>query len=162
MEKDKLRKIARLAQLGEGGEREAARYVLEQQGTTAEAVLSDTSQDEVFVTIGFKNLQERRIIIQNYCRLFNVNEISYWKGSRNITVCIPTDKATEFKESCEALKTHWRRELSVFLDAFIQKNCLFSDLPHTGPSGLSMEEIEEIVSMARAMKQLHLGKLLEA
>lgn len=162
MDKNKLRKVARLAELGEGGEREAARYVLEQQGTTAKAVLSDTSEDEVFVTVGFKTRQERRIIKQNYCRLFNVNEIHYWNSPKNVTFCIPTDKAREFTESCEALKAHWRRELSVFLDAFIQKNRLFSDIPHTGPSGLSMEEIEEIVSMARAMKQLHLGKLLEA
>lgn len=162
MDKDKLRKVARLAELGEGGEREAARYVLEQQGTTAKAVLSDTSEDEVFVTVGFKTRQERRIIKQNYCRLFNVNEIHYWNSPKSVTFCIPTDKAREFTESCEALKAHWRRELSVFLDAFIQKNSLFSDIPHTGPSGLSMEEIEEIVSMARAMKQLHLGKLLEA
>lgn len=162
MNKDTLRKVARLAEFGEGGEREAARYVLEQQGTTAKAVLSDTSEDEVFVTVGFKTKQERRIIKQNYSRLFNVDEIHYWKGSKSVTFCISTDKAKEFTESCEALKAHWRRELSVFLDAFIQRNRLFSDLPAKGPSGLSMEEIEEIVSMARAMKQLHLGKLLEA
>lgn len=162
MDKEKLRKVARLAEFGAPGEREAAIYVLEQQGTTAKAVLADTSEDEVFVTIGFKSKQEKQIIVQNYCRMFNVDEIHYWKGRRNVTVCIPTDKAKEFRETCERLKKHWRRELSVFLDAFIQKNRLFSDLPRKGPSGLSPEEVEEIVSMARAMKQIHLGKLLEA
>lgn len=162
MDKEKLRKIAKLAEFGVGGERDAARFILEEQGTTAKEVLSEENNDEVFVTIGFKTKSERRIIIQNYSRMFNVDVVHSWKGHRSITVGVPPDKKTEFVDTCEVMKKQWRMELKTLEDAFIQRNRLFSNLPSTGESGLTEEEVLEIMRMARAMKQVHLGKYLEA
>jgi hypothetical protein len=162
MDKEKLRKVAKLAEFGIGGERDAANFILKEQGTTAKEVLSEKDEEEIFVTIGFKTRSEKQIIVQNYCRLFNVDVVHSWRGHRNITVGLPPDKAKEFVDTCELLKKRWRKELKTLEDAFIQKNGLFSDLPGTGESGLSPEEVLEIMRMARAMRQIHLGKCLEA
>jgi hypothetical protein len=163
MDRKKLKLVARLAEFGEAGEREAAKYILAEHGVTARELLgeSESEKDEIFVEIPFKTKEERRIIIQNYSRIMNVDVVESWKRPRSITFGVPSDLSADFRETCEILKKQWRRDLEVLLSAFIQKNQLFSDLPTINESGLSPEEIHEILSIARALQQVHLGKLLE-
>ena len=164
MDRKKLKLVARLAEFGEAGEREAAQYILYENGVTAKELLEESVDDDdmVFVEIPYKTVEERNIIIQNYSRILNTDEVYSWKNRRSITFECPASKAEELRETSERLKIQWREDLKAFYLAFIQKNRLFSDLPCTGPSGLSPEQVDEILRMAKALKQVHLGKLLEA
>lgn len=158
MDKEKLKKIARLAMFGVAGEKEAAKCILREHGMTANDLLSEDEGGKLIrVSIGYGTKEERVLIVQNYCRTFNVDEIHYWKGRRNITVEISEEYARPFVESCERLKLAWRKQVGLLLDGFIQKNRLFSNLPAVdGHCGLSPEEIREIMAMADAIKAVSL------
>lgn len=162
MERKKLILVARLAEFGEPGEREAAQYILGEHGVTARELLEDVESpdDNVYVEIPYKTVEERTIIVQNYCRLFNVDEVTSWQRGRSRTFEVPANKAAEFRESCDRLKKQWRKDLKTLLDAFIQKNRIFSDLPATGPSGLSPEDVYEIMRVANALKRANLNEKL--
>lgn len=157
MNKDKLLKVARLAVDGELGEREAARLILEREGTTADKVLEDLSI--VTVEFTFKTKQEQRIIFQNFYRLTNSSDVYYCPvNPRKSAVQIRADLADEFIRTNKTLVSLWRKQLENLLTAFITRHELHSDTPVSDGQKLTDDEIAEIMGMAANIRQATLGK----
>jgi hypothetical protein len=161
MDKPVLRKVALLAKHGDPGERDAAKFILEKQGTTAEEVLSETEDETEIVDVTFKNSMERELVAQVFFKITNAADFEYYRyGSRRIGAVLPTSKASRFKEDVKTVLGLWRKELKKFRIAFIAANQLWSDRPGVA-SPLSQKEIAEIMAMAASIKTTALGPLLE-
>lgn len=160
MNPKKLKYVARLARNSTTeGERQAALYILETNGVKLDDIEED---EEIEVEFTFKTSLEKQLIAQVYCRIMNSNVMnSYRLNGRKCSVYLPKDKVNTFKDDVSTILSLWRRELQIFLSAFIQKNQLFSDLPPDDDSEISWDEIEQIMMMAKSIKQATLGRLLQ-
>lgn len=161
MKIDTLRKVAMLAVNGEPGERDAAESILKSNGVTAEQILAD-SEPNVPVEVTFKNKQERTLITQLYCKYMNESEIEYYRiKNRRIRFYLPKPKVDIFLRDLETILKSYRKEIDTFLCAFIQANRLFPDLEDDNSEiSLTTDEIENIINMARGIRKVVLGPLL--
>lgn len=159
MKNEKLKLIARLARRGEEGERDVARRILELSGISVDDI---PEEDEVEVEFTYKTSLEKQLIVQYYCKLMNCNRMNGFRiGSRRGSVYLPVDKVDRFRQDISTILSLWRKELKRFLEAFIAANHLYSDIPTESEAELSMEEMEELVAMARSIKRATLGRLLQ-
>ena len=157
MKKEKLRLVAILAREGTEGERQAALSILDSLGISMEDIEIENDED---VILTYKTSNEKRLIIQLYCKTMNVNSITYIRlGNRKFSIKIPKTKVKRFKEDTKTILSSWRKELKTLESAFIQANRLFSDIPSGCSSSLSEQEIEDILSMSKNIKNVTLGKL---
>jgi len=166
VDKKTLLKIARLAIWGSTqGERDAAKRILDKNGVTATDLLKQEEEETPqCVSIAYKTVAEKTIILQNWFRLTNKNSVEYWKMSgRRMDILIAPSLADEFVRTSKALIRDWRQKLKKILEAFIQKNGLYSDSPITAESvtaTLSESEILEILALSRALDRVYLGREL--
>lgn len=161
MKPEKMKLVAQMARYGTDEERDVAKNILEIAGISLDDI---EAEEEIEVEYTFKTSLERQLIVQVYCKLMDKNSMSSLRlGNRKGSVCLPKEKATQFRQDVSTILSLWRKELKRFHDGFIQANRLFSDTPgdDESESPLSIEEIEEIMDMARSIKRATLGRLLK-
>lgn len=159
MKTEKLKLVARLARQGEEHEREVALSILEMAGISLDDIPAD---EEIEIEFTYKTALEKQLIVQTYCKLMNCNVMNAFRiGKRRGSVYLPKDKSDRFRQDVSTILSLWRKELKRFHEAFIQANRLFSDLPSDSDFEISMDEVEEIMSMAKAIKKATLGRLLQ-
>ena len=154
---ERLKKIAALAERGIGGEKENAKRILarmmEKYGITSED-LGEGREVKKHV-FKYKSKWEKEILFQCYCRASGKNTSSYWQMGRGIVVF-----KLDFFQFLEldALYNYFvpllKREMKLFLIAFIHKHDLYSNEVSEGGGGskLSHEEIVQLAAMMSSMK----------
>lgn len=94
----------------------------------------------------------------------NKNGISYTQVRNTTIVDIEMTKIEEIeiRRLWEIYKRQYRKELKLFLDAFIAKHNIFSDDATNGEEGgkLTQEEINKIIDMMRSMDEVPIYKAL--
>jgi len=155
LNESKIRRIAELAQRGAPGERENAQELLRKAGVTAEQMLNTLSVEILPFT--YRNKDEFDIIIQTICHVLdstNITIIRYPRKGRKIGIEIPTNRLSECERAIKTFIGLYRRELKVFINAFIAKNQLFpTKAEESSCQSLSEEEIKEIIEMAHGIKK---------
>jgi hypothetical protein len=158
MNAEKLKLVARLARQGEPGERDVALRILGIAGVSLEDI---PQEEEVEVEFIYKTALEKQLIVQTYCKLTNSNVMNGFRiSSKRGSVFLPADMVDRFRQDVSTILSLWRKELKRFFEAFIQANRLFSDLPSDSDFKISIEELQEIMVMARSIKRATLGRLL--
>jgi hypothetical protein len=155
---EKLKLVARLARQGESGERDVALRILGIAGVSLEDI---PQEEEVEVEFTHKTALEKQLIVQTYCKLTNSKVMNGFKiSAKRGSVLLPVDLADRFRQDVFTILSLWRKELKRFFEAFIQANRLFSGLPSDSDFKISIEELQEIMVMARSIKRATLGRLL--
>lgn len=161
MKPEKMKLIAQMARYGTEEERDVAKNILSMAGISLDDI---EMEEEIEVEYTFKTSMEKQLIVQVYCKLMDKSSMSNFRiSNRKGSVCIPKEKANQFRQNVSTILSLWRKELKRFHEAFIQANRLFSETPgdDESESSMTLEEIEEIMSMAKSIKRATLGRLLK-
>lgn len=159
--RDKLRKVLALAQSGQAGERIAAQAILDKLLLVNGLTLADIQDDKVEKTwfkIG-REPEMKSLINQIYCQVTNKNEIKYFEYKNEIAYEVTKVQAAEIRELYSVYSPALRKELGkareLALDAFIQKNKIFSDATDDSePRELSTDELQRILAVAAYASQM--------
>lgn len=166
MNKDKLRKVARLALEGVGGEKEAAKAILRKFKLTPEDILSQEKNEKVRISQTYKDSSEFEILKQLYSKITNTNTMTIWRiNARRFEVELYPEQARKYQQYQKTILSLYRKEHKKFINAFIQANELFSDKgpdekPRKKESEISREEILDMLKMAANIKNIVFGDLL--
>lgn len=170
MDNEKIKKIINLAMHGEEGERKNAQYILKNIGIKPEdyfKILSSTpseNNENLKVTVSYKDKDESTIIKQLYFRITNISTISYLQiNPRKIEIPFKnSSQAKKFKTNVKTILPLYRKEKKRFLHAFIQANNLYGfDETDTNENQNTIDEIMEIINMAKNIKTAVFDNLLE-
>jgi hypothetical protein len=158
LSKQTINKVLRLAKYGTtDGERDAARTILVSQGIDPDKELED---DFVWSKISVKTASERNIVFQLVFRLTNSMKITCTKKPRSLQIKIPAHLEKQLIRDAKTILPLWRKEIKKFESAFILKNDLFGQTNEPPKkSGLSDEEIFEIIEMAQSIQKANLVHL---
>jgi hypothetical protein len=160
LSKSTINKVLRLAQYGAtDGEKDAARTVLVTNGIDPDQQIEE---EAVYTKVNYKTAFERDIIWQIVSRLTNTSSIYATKMNRHTSIRIPAHLEKRLHQDVKTIIPLWRKELKKFLQAFVIKNELYStgDEPeHENKSGLSQDEIQDIIEMARSITKANLCHL---
>jgi hypothetical protein len=142
-----LIKVAHLAVSGEGGEQEAALQILAAQGEDAKELLED--EKLVWSTISYRDKRERTLAFQCFFRVTGETEVSYIRRQgRKVDIEILEHQKPAFEALVSKILKSWRKELDLFMTAFVERNSLFSANAPEGKCKLSQEDIDKIIAMA--------------
>jgi len=151
-------KLKALSERGVGGERENAIDKLDRLMQRHKITFDDLETETRHLrTFRFRNRYDRDILIQIMFKVLNVRSmrISHDRGTRGMRKIQVTD--AEYLEITAMHEFYWKafkREMKIFVDAFIQKNRLFPDSAGPGKdiSELSPREWDRLVKMSGMME----------
>ncbi len=156
--KDQLKKIAALAERGEGGEQISAKIMLDKlllkYNLTIDN-LRDNAKTECYIS--YKNKWERSLITQIYCKITNKSTISYNQSkSQRMTWKVDLTKleAAEFYMMYNIYTKAYAKELKNLQHAFISKHELYSTNSEGKECTLTKEDIEKIMRMRNSMNDV--------
>lgn len=173
---EKLRKIARLAEMGYKGEAANARRVLEarlkEYGLTIEDVLTDRKTPREFK---YSNKREFRLFLNVIASHFGSKseefKTAYFcKSTKKIVVELTDIDFADFAPEWEYYRANFARELrkteEAFIVAFVNKFDLFDKTPKEGENGkeLNKDDLERIrrsLGLMRSIEADPYRKLLE-
>ena len=135
-----LQKIQALAERGVGGESVSAEKKLKQL-MQKYGVSDDDLADEITIQQDYKyrSTEEERLLVQIACKVVNVRSGIFYRCRSPITNRILSSilviEATrgqhiEIEFLYDFYKEEWKKEKELFLQAFITKNELYSNLPN--------------------------------
>jgi hypothetical protein len=163
--KQKLKKIATLAQRGVGGEKENAKRLLQQWLDKYHLTLDDIAEkppqeSEQLYWFGFSSLAERDVLFACYCRALNTSDIHYYRGTkRRVAFRLGKLDYLELQSLWEHFRPLFRKEFKKQADrlgtAFCWKHNLSSSTPSENTSErepLSQAEVNALVAMMRGLQ----------
>lgn len=169
----KLRKILELTQRGQGGEKRAAQYRLDELCRQYNIDLDTIFQDQdVEFTIKYNNKGELTVLTQIICVILGTGEVTYAPRSKIIKIkCSPLLKAEILTKTQIYLYDYRRqlaekrKELSLFPRAFIARNNIYDSSDPEDDTPLTeaeKEEIMKVVAIANGLERTKVYPLLES
>lgn len=158
---EKLRLVYEMYLRGTENESIAAEKILREQGIDPETFV-DEKKIEI-AQFPYRTKAERDLVFQVISRALNNSSIEYRASKGRILSKVPAALVKQIEEDWKTILKLWRSEIERFKLAFIIKNDLQpQDHNEDAPkSGLSLEELMEIVHMSHGIKKATLGKLFE-
>lgn len=166
-----LRKLKALAEQGEGGERDNAQRMLEQQMKKHNINLEDIDTElkkevEFFLDPTYKQFFHQ--IVYSVCG-FNETKIFIIRGDkrklRKYLVLCTKSEAIEIGAKFDFYLPIYKKQQDIFYSAFIQKNHLYNkptnNQPEREQTQEELEKIQEILKMMRGMKAHCFNKQIE-
>lgn len=158
--KEKLRHIANLALNGVEGERDNAKRILEKLSLTPEEILNEDNTKNIKITVTYKNNDEFEILKCLYFKITNAEKLYFSRiNSRKIEIEILKINAKKYEQHMKSIINLYRKEHKKFVDAFIQKNDLFSDSVKINTDLTT--DILDMLNMAKSIKNIIFSDLLE-
>ena len=169
----KLRKILELTQRGQGGEKRAAQYRLDELCRQYNIDLDTIFQDQdVEFTIKYNNKGELTVLTQIICVILGTGEVTYAPLEKIIKIkCSPLLKAEILTKTQIYLYDYRRqlaekrKELSLFPRAFIARNNIYDSSDPEDDTPLTeaeKEEIMKVVAIANGLERTKVHPLLES
>ncbi len=154
--KDKLRKIAKLAELGVAGEKENAKRLLERLMAKYGLTIADLS-DEVATKIckfTYRSKHERQILIQCYAKASGVTGVRCREIKRALYFELTWPQRLELVSLYSHFRKLFKKETEIFMQAFVAKHDLYGHSEgEQAECPLSHDEIMQIAHMAAGMKE---------
>lgn len=155
---DKLRKLQRLAERGERGEARNARAAIERlcakYGIRLEELAEEQTKKYRF-EVG-QNGTIRNLFLQCYCKVMNVEKVSYWEeGKANVIIELTALQYAELSSLWDWHKEHFKRELeetreALFI-AYCQKHKIYPETSTESESQPHELTAKEKARLLRAM-----------
>lgn len=160
---DKLRKILRLVQEGQSGEKVAAtkllKQLLEKYKLKVEDIQVIKRKKRILL---YKNKAEKRLLGGCMDKVLQGADV-YMQKDR---LCLYADMSEweylQVRELFEFHKNNFYNEFEKLMLAYIHKHVLFHPRESSGESTLSQEEIAEIIAMMSGLSDKSLTKRIQA
>jgi len=165
---EKLKKIEALARAGVGGERENAERMLqllcEKHGISLEDI---ARPDRKEVHFSFKNVFERRLLIQVVAYVTRTGEVTFYtRKSKKMLLYFDLTAAetVDVRECFDHYRKEWEIKLEDFFSAFLHRNRIFAPSAPLDDQEETPEDqarIDRIVQMMRGIDQSRWEKTLK-
>lgn len=148
---EKIKALLALAERGEEGERENARFLMEKlldkYGLSLDDVVSPDNTPERY-WFPFQTKMEKLLLLQIRYMVTNIRSRSYYQDGRKIGLDLTAVQEAEIRFLYDVYRRNLKKELSIFFDGFVQANKLFGELPDNEEPAPVTEEMLRALGMA--------------
>lgn len=172
--KEKLKKLLRLAEQGDAGERDNARRLLERLCDKYRISIDELFDDNQVKLYTFEIGRDKvyfNLFLQCYCKVLNRNNMSHWKVAKNkVAVQLTALQYVELSNLFAWHKDNFNKELKKIKNdlftAYCSKHRLFSDvgMDNDVEYNLTREELQRLAKIATlrdSLSDVEYHKLLE-
>lgn len=167
--RDQLRKIAALAAVGVGGERDTAKALLDRLLAKHRLTMADLDDAQTSMVWFCATGEKRSFLIQIACKVCNSSSVSCSTSKSRIWMRLTRLQAVEVEQLMAVIWPAWlkekRRTLKMLRMAFYARNHLHSDQPAddaSDPNPLSAEDVELLRRLYLAQERVAVRKALKA
>ena len=167
---ERIRKVWALAQLGEGGEKEAAGKILEKMLSDNGMSLDDLliEEKEIDFKVTLKKDFDLRLLMQVYFKVSNAENIKRYIKGKTVHFLATHAHGIETLSLFSLYRVVLQKDMELFYEAFIHKNNIFSEIDNDDGEETTKEftpeeekEMWRLIKMMGAIDRVDVHKMIE-